>query len=144
IGCGTGMLAVGIFGRSGNKLVDGVGLRCAQLLPDGSLSAITMDTPQVGSANDSPFSDRCPDGQIIVGLYGWTNQSVIVGLGVICAPVRGWISSGMLGPDLPLHGNDKNQEFRDVCPAGYVLASLWGRTMNEVVTLQGHCIRVLN
>jgi LCCL domain len=89
--CNGGDVAVGIHGRSG-VYVDRLGLQCATRNSDGSPGATYNRGPYGGSGGGS-FSQTCPSGQVVVGLYGRSGQ-YIDRVGLDCATVSSWSSGG--------------------------------------------------
>ena len=138
LSCSQGYVAVGIFGRSGGY-IDQVGLECAFMYSDGSLSEWSRyRTGTAGGYGGGPFSITCPSNQAIVGLKG-RSGGYVDRLGIFCSTVSNWRTYATIQHASSEAGGTGGGYFSDTCPGSYVLTTLNLRAGGYVDQEQGVC-----
>jgi hypothetical protein len=121
LGCPSGYVAVGIYGRSG-AYIDKLGLTCSRLDANGSLGPIS-DIGAYGGEGGGPFRRICPAGQAIVGFHGGSG-AYVDRLGLYCSDVPNWMNSGAVQYTTAATGGEGGGPFADLCPHRYVVQQL--------------------
>lgn len=140
INCASGHVAVGIYGGAG-RLIDNLGLICALLNDDGSLSA-SYDTGSQGGSGGNAFRLTCPAGRAIVGFHGRSADKVDQ-LGLYCSGVAHWLDRGTVQSRSSRVGGRGGSPFADTCPLAYVVTALNLRTGRVVDQEQLVCSLIL-
>jgi hypothetical protein len=117
--CGSGNVAVGVYGRSGSY-VDQIGLICAPL---NNLGASFKTSNSYGGSGGGPFTQQCPPGEVLVGIFG-RSGSVIDQIGIQCQYPLDWIASGAVDYGAYAGGGTGGGAFTDTCPQGSVINRL--------------------
>lgn len=153
VACADGAI-VGDEGRiAPNDYPYAVAFGCAPIREVGSLGpAEPTEAIAVGCGGDlsATWQDRCPAGEVAVGLHGTIvgdpGGSVIVGsLGLTCAPLDAWTADGSGAVDLPPRGADARplrSRFDDRCEPGFVLTGAEGRAGCAIDAIRIACRRV--
>jgi hypothetical protein len=129
VACAGGAVAEGLHGHTA-EYVHAVGLLCQ-----------VGETRPFGPTVGTPFSQRCPPGEVLVGVAaqagGWLDA-----VGAVCAPSAAWISSDPPAPPptrLPLYGGPGGNDSSRICPRGLAVKALRARVRTEVDRLDVVC-----
>ena len=128
----SGSRALGLHGASGAKL-DRLGVKCS--MPN--------DTVVFGGAGGSAFAAICPSGKFLTGISGTSEGSYVYNYGVIksvqlfCANADG--SGGAFGASFGVADGFK---FYQICPPGYVMHGIKGRSGGLLDQVQAICLKV--
>lgn len=125
--CGPGNVMVGAFGKVG-QWIDGIGLHCQQVKPDGTLGSTSTRGPKGGSGGDGAEA-KCPAGKVVGAITAYTG-SFVNGLVLNCFP---W-SAASRRPDYSagtapmwLGSAAYSRNARVVCPAEKAAKALRGK-----------------
>lgn len=133
--CSSGYVMVGLQ-LSYATAVNGVAPVCGELKSDGSIGASYTGTVS-GSTTGTTVTDRCPVGQMMVGLYGNAGTQ-LDRVGVVCAYLYPWLNMTQ-GTRLPLHGNSAETAYFDTCYSGQGVTSLTGWQSGGIKQLGAAC-----
>lgn len=139
--CGPDELVTGVWGRAGNS-VDGLGLFCSRMRPNGSLQ-MAEQRPALGSAMSPPFTLQCPQHEAVIAMRGRAFMQ-LDRLGLSCARVRSWVNQGNRGAVLSSVGGAAGSPFADECPAGYLFQGLFGYSNGSINAIQGLCVPIVS
>jgi hypothetical protein len=105
----------------GATLVGGLQALCGTIVVDGSSSATMAGAslPMRGASQDSPWTQRCPTGQVVVGFAGRSGADLDQ-VAFECAPWSASDAGLSMGAyvTLPAAGGDGGTAFQQTCPAG--------------------------
>ena len=136
--CKDDELPIGYVGRAGDRL-DRLQLVCGRLAEDGGLTESGTSVVEGGTGGEE-FEEYCPEDEAIVGLRG-ASGSQIDSLGLVCAPVAGWLEDGTgVHPWGRLRGGTGGSDFEDVCPEGMFLRDISAYTDGVFEALTGRCV----
>jgi len=143
--CASGEVVRGIVGRAGLR-VDAIAPVCARLEPDGTLGSAHV-LPSEGGGGGTAFDARCPgDTAVVVGLFGRAGGN-LDSVGIACGSISTWVPDGRRGgaPDLGEYGGSifSGDPYREMCPAGYVVTEIKGRSGSLIDRVGAICTRVV-
>jgi hypothetical protein len=156
--CPTGSVLMGIAGRSSGRL-DRVQPICAALfmsvdlrIPENAYPVI-RDAPVLGAIHGgtggTAFDDRCPDGDVVIGVRGGTDElgNTLTGIGLSCGTVRvvrtglSWQRTITPTVETPLRGSSGFTPFDVDCEGG-VITAVSGQAGTGVSGLAFTCDRL--
>lgn len=137
ISCGAGNVPVGIFGRSGAWL-DNLGLLCARVLEDGSLSP-TFETESAGGDGGSPGEATCPPDQVVVGFTIWSDASVVYRVDPHCQTMAAWQASSESYDTVEGFGPEHGQSVTFICYPSVFADQIFGDASDYVLTMEFLC-----
>jgi hypothetical protein len=144
LNCQDGQVVTGFIGAFDNNVVFGLSPLCSVLLPDGALTGEFVAGTAGTVSAATPFTDRCPPGQIVVQISGFEgrapiNVQAIQQMSFACARVPEWVTSGTLGGAFGPYGTNPNptSRFSDPCPMGFGLTSIASGTGSAPPPNQG-------
>jgi len=127
-----GSVANGILGAAHTN-VDRLGLLCAELLPTGSLGAVTETAAHGGDGGDQ-FRILCDSNQLLVGLFG-QNSGILERIGAVCAAIPDIVARNGKTVKSELRGGDNGGPFEARCPDGSAISGIrlkWGARVDHV------------
>jgi hypothetical protein len=136
LACPDGKLIVGLRGNSGGGL-DAVGPVCSSI--DDPAAGVPGET--AGGTGGAVFDTRCPPGQVGVGLFGRSGAEVDA-LGLACADLKAWAAGPTRAVRLAPNGGTGGRDYEALCPSGYVMVGLEGRSGAHIDRIGGYCARV--
>lgn len=124
LACPTGSVATDIQGRSG-EFIDYIQLVCAPLNGDGSLGNFSSTQAAGGNGGD-PFHETCGNGQVLVGMTGWSSGN-LEQIGGQCNSVAAIVgaATGSVAPTVPsTTGRAHGSAFTRSCKSSYAVTGL--------------------
>ena len=156
--CPAGSALMGIVGRSSGRL-DRIQPVCAELFMTVDLRVgenaypVIREAPVLGAVHGgtggTAFDDRCPDGDVVIGVRGGTDElgGTLTGIGLSCGTVRvmraglSWQRTITPTVELPLRGAGGVSSFDIDCEGG-VITAVSGQAGTAVTGLGFTCQRL--
>jgi hypothetical protein len=138
--CPPGTVVVGVVSSPDSVAVRSVAPLCATLLRDGAtVNPFVVDT--VGGSGGTPVTDRCPLGEVVVGIFGHAGSEVD-GLGLRCARPYAWQSYANIDVQLIERGRNTGffGTFSTNCYTGQAVTGFNAQTLATGLTsIQASC-----
>jgi hypothetical protein len=138
--CPSGTVATGIEGRSG-EFIDQIELVCSPLNGEGSTGTPTSLVAD-GGPGGNPFSQTCPEKQVLVGFYGGSSGNV-ERIGGVCNHPEGVVGqTGFQPMRIGPNGGSGGSPFVSGCKPTFAVTGLIVWRNNLVSRVDFQCTRI--